>query len=126
MSSERIFRLALLVGGVADLAVGALVLVAWRWLLTLLRAEVPTNPAYVQLAGVLAVSLGLMILVAWRDPQRHRENVGVAILARFGAAALLIVLVRQGHVPAYLLWVAAAEALVGLLHLFYWRRLRAT
>lgn len=125
MSFDRLLRWALLAGAVADLAFGAAELLAWRWLLNLLRVPLPPNPAFVKLAALLSIGVGLMILAAWRDPQRYRANVDVAVLLRFSSAALLAWLVCAGQLPLHILWLAAGEGLLGVLHLVYALSLRS-
>lgn len=118
-------RWALLAGALADLVFGTAVLVAWRGFLNLLGVPLPPNPAFVKLAALLSVGVGLMILAAWRSPQSYRANIDVAVLLRFGSAALLTCLVTDGQLPRHILWLAAGEALLGVLHLIYTLKLRA-
>lgn len=118
-------RWALLAGALADLVFGTAVLVAWRGFLNLLGVPLPPSPAFLKLAALLSVGVGLMILAAWRSPRSYRANIDVAVLLRFGSAALLTCLVMDDQLPRHILWLAAGEGLLGVLHLIYTLRLWA-
>lgn len=126
MRFETLLRWALLAGALADLVFGSAVLIAWRGFLELLGVPLPPNPAFLMLAALLSVGVGLLILAAWRSPRSYRANIDVAVLLRFGSAVLLAALVLDGRLPRHILWLAAGEGLLGVLHLTYTLFLRRT
>ncbi|HEX7154273.1 MAG TPA: hypothetical protein VF618_22485 [Thermoanaerobaculia bacterium] len=120
---DALLRWALLVSGIADVLFGAAVLIAWKWFLALLRVPQPDNPAFVKLAAVLSIGAGLLFFVAGLAPWRYHANVTVAALVRFGSVALLLYLISKGLLPRHIYLLAGGEALLGMLHLIYSRRL---
>lgn len=120
---DVVLRWALLGGALFDLAFGVAVLAAWRRLLPLLKIELPPNPVFVQLAAILTLGLGLAFLVTGLAPWRYHANVTVAAFARLVSAPFLAWSIYIGRLPKLILAMAAAELVLGTLHLIYSRRL---
>ena len=120
---DGVLRLALLAGGLADLAFGVAALFAWRWLLALLHVPPPPNEVFLYLAATVTLGIALTYLIAALAPWRYHANITIAALTRFGGAIALAVLIERNLLPRQLWIMAAAELTLGILHFIYSRRL---
>lgn len=121
---DALLRAALLGAAGADLLFAAAILFDWQRVLSLLALPLPASPVYVQLAALMAAGLALAFLYAGIAPLRSRAIIGVAAIVRGADAVLLSTFVARRLLPGWGAALAAAEAVLAMLHAVYWLRLR--
>lgn len=116
----RLLKVSLVLGVGCDLLLAA---VLWlqpallsRWLVLPLSVE--GLPA--QLMALLLTAMAGVYLLAAYDPVAYNGNILVAIFGRFGGAVILGLAAWQHGGSAGLLWMAGAEAVLGILHAVAW------
>jgi len=120
---DIVLRWALLGGALFDFAFGAAVLINWKWVLRLMKIEIPVEPTFVYLAALLSIGPALMWLMGALAPWRYHANITVAAITRLANGALLGSLVYRGLLPLLILLMVGAELVLGALHFIYSRRL---
>jgi hypothetical protein len=89
-------------GAAYDAAFAAGILVFTRPAAALLRLDVPADPVYLRLDGVLLLLLAGLYLLPAVDPVRYRGVVAVASAGRFLGFVYLSWAWLQGRPPAFL------------------------
>lgn len=102
-------------GAAYDLVFALAILVARRPAARFLGLELPEDPVYLRLVGVLLLLLAGMYAVAAREPERYRGVVLVAAGGRLLGALFFLAEWAGGEPPAFL-GLAGGDFAFGLLH----------
>ncbi len=85
----RVLRLSLVVGGLYDLGLAALLALAPEPAFSLLALPLPQEDFYLRLLVVLVAMAAALYLLAAYDPMAYAGNVLVAIAGRFAAGMVM-------------------------------------
>ncbi len=102
-------------GSAYDAAFGVAILVAKRPSARLLGLELPDDPVYLNLVGVLLLLLAAIYALAAREPERYKGVVVAAACGRLAGAALLLSAWMGGE-PRAFAGLAAGDFLLAVLH----------
>lgn len=117
----RFVGAALSVGAAYDLLFGVAILAFTRPLAELLNLEVPPDPVYLHLNGVLLLLLGSLYAVAARQPEQYRAVAPIAGIGRI-LGFMYFLRVWAGGRPSVFLVLALADLAFGVTTLLSWRR----
>ncbi len=111
-------------GSAYDLLFALAILLAQRLTARLLGLEVPSDPVYLNLVGVLLLLLAAIYAVAARDAERYQGVVIAAAGGRLLGAVFLVSAWLAGR-PAAFLGLAIGDLALGLLHGLLFARARS-
>jgi len=111
----------LAVGAVFDLAFAGAIWLAPRASAALLGLELPPDPVYLRLCGILLAILGGIYAAAARAPERYPAVAPVSAAGRLAGCLLLAAAWVSGHPTAFLV-LGLADLAIGLATFVAWRR----
>jgi len=120
----RIVGMALAAGALYDLAFGLAILGFTRPAASLLGLQVPSDPVYLYLNGVLLLILAGVYAAAARMPERYRAVAPLSAAGRVLGCALLIWAWRGGRPTAFLALGLTDLALATATGAAWWRARR--
>lgn len=120
-SRWKAVAIGMIAGATYDAMFGLGVLVALGPCARLLGLEIPADPVYVRLVGVLLLLLAGMYLLPATDPVRYRGVVAVAIIGRFGGFLFLAAAWVAGR-PVAFLGLALGDLAFSVIHAVTLRR----
>lgn len=113
-------------GAAYDAAFGIAILAFTRPSAALLRIEVPADPVYLYLNGVLLLLLAGLYAAAAREPERYRAVAPVSAAGRVLGFALFLWAWSSGRPPAFLVLGVADLAIAVATLALWWRAHRGS
>ncbi len=116
----KVLRVSLTIGGIYDLVLVALLVVAAEPTFGLLGLPLPNEPFYLGLLAVLVAMVAALYLLAAYDPMAYAGNVLVAIAGRLSAGVVMAAMAAGRSDLGGLYLLAAVDLAFGAVHAVCW------
>ncbi len=116
----KLLRASLAAGALYDLIFAALMLFAPTAVARVFDLPLPGSPFYLWLIAIFLTMLAILYLQAALDPRRYSAIIAVAIGGRLSGAVAFAVAAWQEPSLQGLYPLAGADAVLGLVVLFFW------